>query len=176
MALGNAHGGYPCVVSGQNVIRAFWHYKKAWEMCENPGDYGVFVRMRPDLWFQEFEPLTWNLLNRWECWTAPWGSYGGINDRFAIMGPDAAPRYMTAFDRIGQLLSDGCPFHPETLTRAAVEEGGVAKCLQRLVTEFKIRRMASAHHPQNNPNRDREWNVPEPIWGIELLRASLTPR
>ena len=101
------------------------------------------------------------------CWTPPWGSYGGINDRFAIMGRDAAQAYMTAFDRIKELLDKGCPFHPETLTRAAVELTGDPEVIQKLVCDFKIRRLPDTGHPS-------EWFVPEPILGIELLRASLT--
>ena len=168
LAQKSPHGGYGTSAQPQNIMRAFWHYKKAWEMCEDPTKFDIFVRIRPDIWFQEFDVPDLPFLNRWECWTPPWGSYGGINDRLAVMGPDAAIRYFTAFDHLKELLEAGCPFHPETLTRAAVERDGIAKCVQRLVAEFKIRRLPD---PQHN---NQEWLVPEPILGIELLRASLT--
>lgn len=174
MAEGALHSGYPCSAAPQNVMRAFWHYKRVWGMIPEGQEFDVYVRIRPDLWFQEYEPPTLTLIEKWECLTAPWGSYGGINDRFAIMGWQAAQRYFTAFDRIGQLLSEGCPFHPETLTRAAVEQDGVAKCKQTLISEFKIRRMGSVIHPQLNPVGGREWLVPEPILGIEIMRSALT--
>jgi hypothetical protein len=162
------HSGYIIVVKPQNVFRAFWHLKKAWGMLPEGQEFDIYVRIRPDIWFQEFERPQLEFLNRWECWTPPWGSYGGINDRFAVMGHDAAVRYFNAFDHIGELLDAGCPFHPETLSRAALEQDGIARPVPRLVTDFKIRRLADAEHG------GREWLVAEPFLGIEILRAALT--
>lgn len=171
------HGGFPCSAAPQNIMRAFWGYRKVFGMCAEPLQYDLFVRIRPDIWFQEFEPPAEMLgegVGAQLCLTPPWGSYGGINDRFAVLGRIAAQKYFHAFDHIRELLDAGCPFHPETLTRAALERGGAVRPMQRLVADFKIRRMASHRHPQFNPNGDREWLVPEPILGIELLRASIT--
>lgn len=173
MAAKHQHAGYPCTAKGQNILRAFWHYKKAFEMCNQPDNFDLFVRIRPDIWFQEFDMPPVGCIRDWDCWTPPWGSYGGINDRFAIMGRIAAERYFKAFDMLDIMIAEGAPLHPETLTRYAVERDGQAHCIQRLVTEFKIRRMKSVRHPQFNPNGDREWNVPEPVLGIEIMRAAL---
>lgn len=167
-----AHSGYGISARPQNIMRAFWGHKKAWKMCAKPQEFAMFVRIRPDLYFQEYEGRPWPMGS--ECMTPPWGSYGGVNDRFAILGGLAADSYFTAIDALDLLLAHGCPFHPETLTRAALERGGHVRVSQKLVTEFKIRRMASEFHPQLNPDRSREWLVPEPILGIELLRASLS--
>lgn len=167
MARNNAHGGYGISAHPQNIMRAFWGYKQVWEML--PGVYERYIRIRPDLWFQEFEAPPKPEVH--ECLTPAWGSYGGVNDRFAIMGARAAENYMTAFDRIGELIGAGCPYHPETLTRAAIENEGACMVSQTLKTEFKIRRMADPRSPYLE--KRVEWLVPEPTLGYELMRASL---
>lgn len=172
----SAYSGYILTASPQNIMRAFWSYKQAWNLCKDPDEFGTFVRIRPDIWFKEYNAPhfghVWNMSKRRDlCFSPAWGSYGGVNDRFAVLGGCAAEQWFTAIDRIAALLGAGCPFHPETLTAAALGEDCWIK--PELITDFRIRRMASQPHPQLNPNRDREWEVPEPILGIELLRAAL---
>jgi hypothetical protein len=159
----NAWGGYPLSAKAANVLKAFWHYEKVWKM-KGGEVFDINVRIRPDLWFQEMELP--GHVEAWECWTAPWGSWGGINDRFAIMGAKAAESYMTAHSGMMGLLEAGAPFHPETLTRAAVERNG-GKCVQRLAATFKIRRLADQEH------YFKEWLVDEPFLDSEVYRAVL---
>lgn len=164
--------GYGCSASMQNILRAFWHYQRVWELFnerpnQNVGEYGTFVRIRPDLWFQDYEH-PFNRLNEiaiHECWTPWWGSYSGVNDRLAIMGERAARVYMTAFSKLEELLESGCPFHPETLTRAALESEEI-RIIQRLLVEFRIRRMPDAQHAS-------EWLVLENFIPHEIMRPML---
>lgn len=166
-----SHAGYSISAKPQNVMRAFWGYKQAWNMKPEDVEFDLYVRIRPDLWFQEFEmPHVWDIMPG-TCLTPPWGSYGGINDRLALMGKSAAERYMLGYDKIQDLLSMGCPFHPETMTRAAVEIDHQAICCQTLKAEFRIRRMADIRSPYIE--KRQEWLVPEPMIGYELMRASL---
>lgn len=142
-----------------NVLKAFWHYKRVWEMIKNPDDYQVFVRIRPDLWFLEYEKPGDPFSN--EAIVPQWGRFGGINDRFAIMGRQAAEAYMTSFDRIPQLLNDGCPFHPESLTRASLEMKDI-KIRFTLRSYFLFRRLKTQIHPRENSLGQTEWLCGEP--------------
>ena len=160
----NTWGGYIRSAKPVNILRAFWHYEKVWKMAEGQ-KFDINIRIRPDLWFQEFELPAH--VEKWECWVPAWGSWGGINDRFAIMGHAAAERYFNSFNSLEGLLTDGCPFHPETLTRAAVERDGICRIRQQLAATFKIRRLPDQEH------YFKEWLVDEPFLDSELYRAIL---
>lgn len=142
--------------------------------------FETIIRLRADIWFHSFEDPQERCLTRYcaetgkvdghvqmqvavsefQCFTPPWGEFGGINDRFAIMGPAAARYYFTVFDRIPELLSSGCPFHPESLVAASLELGNVS--LHRtLKTFFSTERLDGT----------RRW--PE-ITPMDMLHASLT--
>lgn len=162
------HSGYPRSARVQNVLRSFWSMEQVWKMAKEDIEkfQPTVIRIRPDIWFKEFEKPYMAEVR--ECITPPWGSYGGMNDRFAIMGHKAAEKYFTVFSRYKSLLEQGCPLHPETMQRAALEEGRTCYVRPHLITDFRIRRLPDAQHG------NKEWEVPEPILGIELLRASLT--
>lgn len=91
--------------------------------------FDTIIRLRGDLWFHSFSDELDGFsrtphVN--ECFTPWWGRFGsGANDRLAVMGPAAARYYFTVFDRLHELLESGCPFHPETLLGAAMEQGSV---------------------------------------------------
>lgn len=142
--------------------------------------FDTIIRLRADLWFHSFDlphfkgpefrheetlEEAFRRVNHpdktpcaGECFTPPWGEFGGINDRFAIMGPAAARYYFTVFDRIPELLASGCPFHPESLVAASLELGNVS--LHRtLKTFFSTERL----------DGNRRW--PE-ITPMDMLHAS----
>jgi hypothetical protein len=54
-----------------------------------------------------------------------WGKFGGINDRLAVMGPEAAETYFSLYSGIDGLLKHGCPFHPETMLAGWLQMCGV---------------------------------------------------
>jgi hypothetical protein len=146
--------------------------------------FDTIIRLRADLWFHSFEDPFERHVSRYyydkgtqmphvggglvmtlpcgsnECHTPAWGEFGGINDRFAIMGPSAARYYFTVFERLPELLAAGCPFHPESLVAASLELGNVS--LHRtLKTFFSTERLDGT----------RRW--PE-ITPMDMLNASLT--
>lgn len=121
--------------------------------------FDTIIRLRGDLWFHSLEWAMATAPHVRGCFTPNWGEFGGINDRFAIMGPEAARYYFTVWDHIPELLATGCPFHPESLVAAALERGNVA--LHRtLKTFFSTERLDGT----------RRW--PE-ITPMDMLNASL---
>ncbi len=78
-----------------------------------------------------------------------WGRFGGVNDRFAIMGWSAAFEYHTTYDKIPSLLSKGCPFHPESLVAASMAEKEIR--IKPLQTEFSTYRIAGDPRPHRPP-------------------------
>ena len=109
--------------SPQTIFSSLWHQQRVWELCQKSQvkDIGFYVRHRPDLLFTTLEmPAT---IADNECYVPWWASWGGINDRWAVMGPLAASAYFTCFDGLPVMLTtntgvhpEGCPLHPEALS------------------------------------------------------------
>lgn len=131
------HAPYHISVPPEFILRQSWHMNRVYEFAQEngAGDSDIYVRCRPDLWMQqaviesfqdngEFNS-PWECRSPWGCHSPWWGRFGGLNDRFAIMGGMAAQAYFTHFKKIDELLKDGCPFHPESLLFAALDKGGV---------------------------------------------------
>jgi hypothetical protein len=109
--------------SVQRILRQAWHLRRVYEWAASSGEnYDVYVRLRPDQWFivgaAGMPEITADTaLVPW------WGSFGGVNDRFAILGRRAAEAYCW-WPLMDRLLAEGCRFHPETLTKFALERAG----------------------------------------------------
>lgn len=122
----------------QTVLRALWHQSRAYQFAHETieakeiANVGVFVRHRPDLFFHRFEMPE---LAPSDCCVPYWGGYGGINDRFAVMGYEAARHYFNTFNRVADLLRRGAPMHPESLSGAALEDVPV-RVRPTLIAEF----------------------------------------
>lgn len=113
------HEPYAISVSPQAVIGQLWQLKNAWKLVPSDDHYGTFVRCRPDLWFHHFDkPLEYSHV----AYTPWWGRFGGCNDRFAVLGLQAARHYFTTFDKLNELVADGCPLHPESLVKFSLEK------------------------------------------------------
>jgi hypothetical protein len=129
--------------------------------CDDKFD--TIIRIRPDQFFHSFEdPLRETTLrfsegqpngsvsmqreiNGGEAFTPWWGRFGGVNDRLAILGRRAAKAYFTVYDRIPELLAEyHCPFHPESLVKAALETAGCT-IHETLRTEFTTLRQDGNH-------------------------------
>lgn len=112
--------------------------------------FDTIIRLRADLWFHSFDKPEmlefFNAPGDNQCFTPWFARFGGINDRFAIMGAEAARYYFTVFDHIPELLAAGCPFHPESLVKAALERGNV-DLHETLRTEFTTFRADGNHRP-----------------------------
>lgn len=129
----------------QAVLRQLWQMEQGWILYKAKAKQraGLFIRVRPDLYFHNFvPPVVWGGLVS----TPWWGKFGGVNDRLAVIGPDAAEAYFTAYSHIPDAQAEGCPLHPESLVRAACEMRG-AITDTRLIAEFTTLRKDGQHRP-----------------------------
>jgi hypothetical protein len=109
--------------------------------------FTTIIRLRPDLWFHSFESERATTVWDDEVLTPWWGRFGGLNDRFAIMGPKAARAYFDVYAKIPELLgSYRAPFHPETLLAARLEIAQV-HVTQTLRAEFSTLRANGQARP-----------------------------
>lgn len=138
-----ARAPYPIVSTPQAILRQFWHLKRVYEWYLVAGRVGIqhtfsaIVRIRPDLLFHSYATPPQKTLEDdmgckrtcdiWhhECHSPWWSRWGGINDRFAIMGGKAALHYFNAYTAIPLLWAKGCPLHPESMLKAALELGNI---------------------------------------------------
>lgn len=144
----------------QGILRALWHYSRAWKFaCEHGAqDCEMVMRCRPDLHFHRFEYP--EHAEGWErfAFTPYWGNYGpGVNDRFAVMGPTAAKAYFETYDVLPDLINAGEPFHPETLVGAALRRANI-RISRTLCAEFGfLRKNGEFVHMQVLPGELAEW-------------------
>lgn len=129
----------------QAVLRQLWQLEHGWKLYQRLGreTERTFIRVRPDLFFHSFEAPPAQIDDD-KCYTPWWGRFGGINDRFAVMGEYAAGMYFTAFSHIQHAQAAGCPLHPESLVKAAMV---MRDCVvvDRLKTEFTTLRKDGQH-------------------------------
>jgi hypothetical protein len=125
-----AHAPYAISSPIQAILRQLWHLSRAWKFAnENgAGECDVFIRARPDLHFHAFEyPMEFIVAEcDWSALTPWWGAYGGVNDRLAVLGKEAARYYFEAWDRLPEILAEGCPLHPESIICTSMQRGGVS--------------------------------------------------
>jgi hypothetical protein len=121
------HEPYAISVHPQAVARQLWQLEQAWNLytaANRPAE--VIIRCRPDLWFHSSEletPAPFPMPD--SVASVPWwGRFGGINDRFAVLGATAAAAYFTTYSQIPEHLANGCPFHPESLIKASLDRAG----------------------------------------------------
>jgi len=133
----------------QRILRQAWHLRRVYECAAASGEnYDVYVRLRPDQWFlvgaQGLPEVTSkNAIVPW------WGSFGGVNDRFAILGKQAAEAYCW-WPRLDQWLEEGCRFHPETLTKYALMRAG-CKIVHSPVSAATLKRDAHGNLSVRRP-------------------------
>ena len=118
--------------------------------------FDTFIRIRPDQFFHSFDqPSNFDFSGRrglnthiaeHVAFTPWWVRFGGVNDRLAILGREAARAYFTVYEQIPALLAKGCPFHPESLVKAALLENGCT-IHETLRTEFTTLRLDGNHRP-----------------------------
>lgn len=140
--------GYPRSTTLQGVLKQLWALSATWEFfCQNavPSEYDMIVRMRPDTAFVRIvEPPAH--MGIWSCYTPSWARWGGVNDRFAILGHEAASHYFLTFLKRERLWDAGCPRHPEQMVLASLEDGGITP-VDTNAYEFVTVREPSAQHP-----------------------------
>lgn len=139
-----AHAPFANAAPHPQLMMQHWYQNEVWERFKHYPDFAKFdlvVRMRCDNFFHSFTPLNYQPRVVYSPW---WGRFGGINDRFAVMSRDDAPAYFTVYPRIQKLLNKGCPFHPESLSKAAIEDDGSYSC-DLLRAEFSTWRLNGQH-------------------------------
>lgn len=121
---GKGWAPYAISVPQQAVLKQLWQLSRAWKLYRvtRSCEHATVIRTRPDIWFSGFlprVPASNHALTPW------WGRFGGVNDRFAVMGQDAARAYFAAFDSMHEMAAEGAPLHPETLVRYSMERSGI---------------------------------------------------
>ncbi len=149
-----SHEPYAISVHPQAVLRQLWHLQRGWEFFNQracAADYDVFIRLRPDSYFRAFSPPSET--HMLQAYTPFWGTFGGCNDRFAIMGEHAARAYFTTFGQLGTLLKLGCPLHPESLVHASLWHANVD---HRQTLRAIFSKLIWDHGPDHKKFRDPE--------------------
>lgn len=153
------HEPFAISVPPQAVLRQLWQLERVWRLFRTwrgNGDVDVVIRCRPDLWFHGAKYPKYPKLH--DAFTPWWGRFGGVNDRFAVLGRYAAVQYFTTSSKVPALIERGCPLHPESLVAASLEHGG-ASISDRLKVEFSTIRKDGARPPE--------------ISGIDIAHAGL---
>lgn len=127
----------------QAILRQLWALKRAYEFfrdCVDPMEYELVVRIRPDIAFYRLELPQFNVVPPEGCLVPYWARWGGVNDRLAFLGREAARAYFRTFGRVDFLREKGCPLHPETLLDRSLRLVGITPS-HRLATEFATIRL-----------------------------------
>ena len=126
---------------------AVWAHFERLRPQLNAYQFTTIIRLRPDLWFHSYDSARTTTVWDDEVLTPWWGRFGGLNDRFAIMGAAAAAVYFDVYAKIPELLgSYQCPFHPESLLAARLEIAQV-HVTQTLRAEFSTLRANGQARP-----------------------------
>lgn len=139
---------YARSVPVQAVLRQLWQNERGWELYKRTAtvEAKTFIRVRPDLYFHSLSNPPLGDPFPHTAFTPKWGRFGGVNDRFAIMGRAAAEYYLTAFSYMPTAMSAGCPLHPESLVMAAMELRG-CNIDDSLSVQFSTWRKDGQHRP-----------------------------
>jgi hypothetical protein len=160
---------YTNAAPAHQLLLQHWYQNEVWKFFQSPiaktpksettelrasasssfrdPSFDTIIRLRGDLWFHSLDPGPWNVgIGHEEAFTPWWGRFGGINDRFAVLGLRAARYYFTVFENIAELIHSGCPFHPESLVKANLERGSI-DLHETLRTEFTTLRTNGQHRP-----------------------------
>jgi hypothetical protein len=146
------HEPYHISVDPRAVLGQLWMLREGWRLYEEANDPAdLIIRIRPDLWFHSFDSRficpTGMPIHDW-AFTPWWGRFGGINDRFAILGPEAARHYFTTYDKIPAMIAEGGPLHPETLVHYAMKRAGISICDDMKAEFSTLRKSGEMRFPE----------------------------
>lgn len=146
---GNApwHAGYPPSTHAQGILKQLWSLGRAWNFVEeqDSSSFDLYVRIRPDLAFHRFDAPSWQS-NPHLALTPWWARWGGVNDRFAYLGHQAAQAYFGTFQARQAMFDEGCPLHPETMVNYSMQRQGITVS-HTLAAEFTTVRLDGTHIP-----------------------------
>jgi len=145
------HEPYHISVDPRAVLGQLWMLREGWRLYQEAGDPAdLVIRIRPDLWFHSFEPESFrygkSATMDMVASTPWWGRFGGVNDRFALLGAKAAEAYFTTYDHIPAMIAEGAPLHPETLVHYSMKRAGISIC-DDMKAEFSTLRKTGEMRP-----------------------------
>lgn len=139
---------YPISVHPQAVARQLWQLEQGWQLVRASGRaYDVVVRCRPDLWIHSADLKPVGAVRPLDAFTPWWGRFGGVNDRFAVLGAKAADAYFTTYSQIPAHLAAGGNLHPETLVHTSLQKAGCT-VHDTLNVLFSTKRAAEMRPPE----------------------------
>ena len=127
----------------QGVLKQYWHLVRVAEFAGGVAalkSYDRVIRLRPDIKFTSV-PDEWPVPKPYEVIAPWWARAGGVNDRFAIMGGDAAGFYFytLVWAKLGG-WARGNPIHPESMLGACLHDQGVEVSPTLATTFVALRR------------------------------------
>ena len=169
------HEPYHISVDPRAVLGQLWMLREGWRLYQEANDPAdLIIRIRPDLWFHSFAlPHAFRMFEHdpkrrtveIKCDSAQiekaqaqidarsatactpwWGRFGGVCDRFAMLGAKAAEAYFTTYDHIPAMIAEGAPLHPETLVHYAMKRAGISIC-DDMKAEFSTLRKSGEMRP-----------------------------
>ena len=118
------HSGSGFNPGAENLMRGMYARQMAWEFFSrmDKGGHHQIVMMRPDAFLRSIiippAPLPNQMFTNW------WTRSGGVNDRIAFAGRDAAKAVFNIYDNAEAILDMGCPLDGEPMIEAALEMAG----------------------------------------------------
>ena len=150
-AIHGRHAPFANAAPHPQLMMQHWYQYQVWKFYkETPREDKTIIRMRTDNFFHSFAPnLPLNkdlepIVEEGTVHSPWWGRFGGINDRFAIMDAPAGESYFCVYPNIQKLLDAGCPFHPESLLKASIEDADMIS-KDTLDAQFSTWRMDANH-------------------------------
>lgn len=132
---------YPASATDQGILKQLWSLNRAWEFAGPQVDVDdIVIRQRPDLLMRRFDMPKSHKIEPFDAYLPAWSRWGGVNDRFGVLGSSAAQAYFTTFQRVQELCELGAPLHPESLVMGALELAHV-RIRNTLIAEFDTLRM-----------------------------------
>lgn len=112
-------------------------------MSETPD---VTIVLRPDVEIAGRLWIRWRVLSlaikaraqQPEIQAPAWGSFGGVNDRFAVMSGELAERYLGRVENVDPWVSIGKPFDPEKFLAFSLEGLKIKKSIYTPMFRIRI--------------------------------------
>lgn len=112
-------------------------------MSETPD---VAVVLRPDVKISGRLWIRWRVLSlaarararRPALFAPAWGSFGGVNDRFAVMSGQLAKRYLGRVQNVDLWISQGEPFDPEKFLAFSMEGSRIKRSIYTPMFRIRI--------------------------------------
>jgi hypothetical protein len=142
LALGDVYGdGGKSIEFALIYMAALAHSARM--MSETPD---VTIVLRPDVKIAGRLSIRWRVLSlaikararQPEIQAPAWGSFGGVNDRFAVMSGELAEHYMGRVENVDAWVRIGKPFDPEKFLAFSLEGSKITKNIYAPMFRIRI--------------------------------------